>query len=111
MGFDYSGALGTYAHLGLQDHMRASSIGRFPPSPGQARNIAIYGDVFKYRGRRPSNPFLPFFKVHEGEETCMRLMCDYLSRIVTKPTKWHVRPAKTQMPSLIRVFDVRMKKA
>ena len=33
-----------------------------------------------------------------------------LSRIVTKPTKWYVRPTKTP-PSLIRVFAVRMKKA
>ena len=33
-----------------------------------------------------------------------------LSRSTTKPTKWHVRPAKT-LPSLIRVFPVRMKKA
>ena len=35
---------------------------------------------------------------------------------MTKPTKWHVRPAKTQIepghpPSLIRIFAVRMKKA
>ena len=34
-----------------------------------------------------------------------------LSRIVTKPTKWHVRSAKTQTPSLIRVFAVCLKKA
>ena len=37
-----------------------------------------------------------------------------MSRLVTKPTKWHVRPVKTQPghpPSLIRVFTVRMKKA
>ena len=38
-----------------------------------------------------------------------------MSRLMTKPTKWHVRPAKTQdqpghPPSLIRVFTVRMKK-
>ena len=32
-----------------------------------------------------------------------------MSRLMTKPTKWHVRPAKTH--SLIRVFAVRMKKA
>ena len=34
---------------------------------------------------------------------------------MTKPTKWHVPPAKTDqpghLPSLIRVFTVRMKKA
>ena len=30
-----------------------------------------------------------------------------MSRLMTKPTKWHVRPAKTQL----RVFAVRMKKA
>ena len=35
---------------------------------------------------------------------------DNMSRFVTKPTKWHVRPAKTQT-SLGRVFAVRMKKA
>ena len=48
-----------------------------------------------------------------------RLFCHnkhILSRLVTKPTKWHVRPAKTQIslgirPSLIRVFAVRLKKA
>ena len=40
-----------------------------------------------------------------------------MSRLVTKPAKWHVRPAKTQISlgihpsSLIRVFAVRMKKA
>ena len=34
-----------------------------------------------------------------------------MSRIVTKPTKWHVRPAKTQIRLGIRVFIVRMKKA
>ena len=33
-----------------------------------------------------------------------------MSRIVTKPTKWHVRPAKTQI-SLIRVFTVHLRKA
>ena len=39
----------------------------------------------------------------------------HMSRIMTKPTKWHMRPAKTQIslgirpPSLIRVFAVRMK--
>ena len=37
-----------------------------------------------------------------------------MSRNMTKPTKWHVRPAKTQIrlgpPSLIRVFTVRTKK-
>ena len=41
---------------------------------------------------------------------------NHLSRLTTKPSKWHVRPAKTQIqpghpPSLIRVFAVRMKKA
>ena len=35
----------------------------------------------------------------------------YLSRLMTKPSKWHVRPVKTQVnlgipPSLIRVFAV-----
>ena len=41
----------------------------------------------------------------------------HLSRLMTKPTKWHVRPAKTQIGlgirpvSLIRVFAVRMMKA
>ena len=39
----------------------------------------------------------------------------YMSRLMTKPTKWHVHPAKTQIrlgiPSLDRVFAVRMKKA
>ena len=34
---------------------------------------------------------------------------------MTKPTKWHVRPAKTDqpghLPGLIRVFAIRMKKA
>ena len=36
-----------------------------------------------------------------------------MDRHMTKPTKWHVRPAKTQISpsSLIRVFAVRMKKA
>ena len=37
-----------------------------------------------------------------------------LSRLITKPTKWHVRPAKTQISLGIRpvwsVFTVRMKK-
>ena len=33
-----------------------------------------------------------------------------LSHHKTKPTKWHVCPVKTQMPSLIRVFTVHMKK-
>ena len=33
-----------------------------------------------------------------------------MSRIVTKPTKWHVRPAKTQI-SLIRAFAVHLRKA
>ena len=40
----------------------------------------------------------------------------YLSQHMTKPTKWHVRPAiksdqPEHLPSLIRVFAVRMKKA
>ena len=35
----------------------------------------------------------------------------HLSRIGTKQTKLHVRPAKTHPPSLIRVFAFRMKKA
>ena len=34
---------------------------------------------------------------------------NYMSRLITKSTKWHVRPAKTML-SLIRVFAV-MKKA
>ena len=34
----------------------------------------------------------------------------YMSRLMTKPTKWQVRAAKTQI-SLIRVFAVRIKKA
>ena len=42
-----------------------------------------------------------------------------MSHLLTKPTKWHVLPAKTQislgicrhLPSLIRVFAVHMKKA
>ena len=39
-----------------------------------------------------------------------------MSRLMTKPTKWHVRPARTPIslgnkPSLIRIFAVRMKKA
>ena len=38
-----------------------------------------------------------------------------MSRLVTKPTKWHVRPAKTDQPghppSLISVFAIPMKKA
>ena len=42
---------------------------------------------------------------------------EHLSRLMTKPTKLHVRPAKAQISlagrshSLIRVFTVRMKKA
>ena len=40
--------------------------------------------------------------------------CKYKSRHMTKPTKWHVCPAKTDQPghpaSLNRVFAVRMKK-
>ena len=41
------------------------------------------------------------------------LVQEHLSRLMTKPTKWHVRPANTQirLGSLIRVFTVRMKKA
>ena len=39
----------------------------------------------------------------------------YLSRVMTKPTKWHVRPAKTQISMGIcpvwSVFPVHMKKA
>ena len=39
----------------------------------------------------------------------------HMSQRMTKPTKWHVRPAKTDQPghvlSLIRVFAVHMKKA
>ena len=34
-----------------------------------------------------------------------------MSRLITKPTKWHVRPATTQISLGIRVFAVRMKKA
>ena len=38
----------------------------------------------------------------------------YLSQRMTEPTKWKVRPAKTDqpghLPSLIRVFAVRLKK-
>ena len=35
-----------------------------------------------------------------------------LSRLMTKPTKWHVHPVMTgHPPSLVRVFTVRMKKA
>ena len=37
-------------------------------------------------------------------------MCN-LSHLMTKPTKWHVRPAKTQISlGMIRVFAVRIKK-
>ena len=42
------------------------------------------------------------------------MLMNELSRDMTKPTKWHVRPAKTQIslvPRLIRVFAVRLKKA
>ena len=39
----------------------------------------------------------------------------HLSHLMTKPTKWHVCSAKTNqpghLPSLIRIFAVRMKKA
>ena len=35
---------------------------------------------------------------------------DILSRLLTRPTKWHVLTAKTRMPRLIRVFTVYMKK-
>ena len=36
-----------------------------------------------------------------------------MSHLMTKPIKWHLRPAITQISlgSLIRVFAVRMKKA
>ena len=60
--------------------------------------------------------------------TSFQLIIPEMSRLVTKPTKWHVRSAKTQIslgirpvcedsdqpghpPSLIRVFAVGMKKA
>ena len=48
--------------------------------------------------------------------SCLSSASQYLSRLMTKPTKWHVRPGKTQdqpghPPSLIRVFAVHMKKA
>ena len=42
------------------------------------------------------------------------LISNKMSHIMRKPTKWNVRPAKTQisqMPRLISVFAVRMKKA
>ena len=43
---------------------------------------------------------------------CMWHNCHKMSRLMTKPTKWHVRPAKTQISlGLIRVVAVRMKKA
>ena len=39
----------------------------------------------------------------------------YLSRLTTKSTKWHVRPAKSHQPghqpSLITIFAVHMRKA
>ena len=43
----------------------------------------------------------------------VRADCFHMSRLVTKPIKWALRPAKTQnsLPSLIRVFAVRMKKS
>ena len=60
-----------------------------------------------------NNQEQPYLDLHCLSTTvCPHLLCLHLSRIVTKPTKWHVRPAKTgHPPSLIRVFAVRMKKA
>ena len=63
----------------------------------------------KYHAIRYSNfnkcTFLSVFV----ERYCFPVQ-NHLSRLVTKPTKWSVRPAKTP-PSLIRVFAVHMKKA
>ena len=36
------------------------------------------------------------------ESNMMRCECLYMSRLVTKPTKWHVHPAKTQISLGIR---------
>ena len=41
---------------------------------------------------------------------CFIYINHHLSRLMTKTAKWSVRPLKTQMPSLIRVFAVRTKK-
>ena len=52
-------------------------------------------------------------KLPSDDEQTIRIK----ERLMTKPTKWHLHPAKTQIivgnstPSLIGVFAVRMKKA
>ena len=58
--------------------------------------------------------FLFLFLSHNDKCPCLSSSSlTYLSRLMTKTTKWHVRPAKTRisqhLPSLIRVLAVRMK--
>ena len=43
--------------------------------------------------------------------TCRCSRSLQLGHLMTKPTKWHVHPAKTDQPGQIRVFAVCMKKA
>ena len=62
----------------------------------------------------------PFYNCLNGKQCCHWSVCPdqpvrklniiNLSRLMTKPTKWHVSPAKTQISLGIRVFAVRMKK-
>ena len=41
-------------------------------------------------------------QLNKCKETAFALRGNYLSRLMTKPTKWHVRPAKTQISLGIR---------
>ena len=58
---------------------------------------------------------LSLTSIHLIHEIAVILWQQHLRRIVKKPTKWHVRPAKTQISLGIRrvwsVFAVRLKKA
>ena len=40
--------------------------------------------------------------IGNGKSVCLVYNCSKMSRLMTKPTKWHVRPAKTQISLGIR---------
>ena len=58
---------------------------------------------------------IPVFTGHIGHFACFFLLQYKMSKLMTEPTNWHVRPAKTQISLGIlpvwSVFAVRMKKA
>ena len=80
--------------------------------------MGIYGNLYikiiagKKEKTSASWDFSTGYGSHKSTDQSKTRLQRQLSRLMTKPTKWHVRPAKTQISLVIRpVFAVRMKKA